>query len=60
MRCRNSEKPRGSITDGLSDVNLDQLVETLLQSKGLACFVSVKPKASFHMITVDEEGMVTP
>jgi glucose-1-phosphate cytidylyltransferase len=45
-------------TDGLSDVNLDQLVETFLQSKGLACFVSVKPKASFHMITVDEEGTV--
>ena len=39
-------------TDGLSDVNLDAVVDKFLQSKSLACFVSVKPKASFHMITV--------
>ena len=45
-------------TDGLSDVNLHALVEKFLQSKRLACFVSVKPKASFHMITVDGDGMV--
>jgi glucose-1-phosphate cytidylyltransferase len=45
-------------TDGLSDVNLHALVEKFLQSKRLACFVSVKPKASFHMIKVDEEGVV--
>jgi glucose-1-phosphate cytidylyltransferase len=45
-------------TDGLSDVNLDELVKTFLRSKRLACFVSVKPKASFHMITVDGKGIV--
>jgi glucose-1-phosphate cytidylyltransferase len=45
-------------TDGLSDVNLDAVVDKFLQSKSLACFVSVKPKASFHMITVDEGGVV--
>jgi glucose-1-phosphate cytidylyltransferase len=42
----------------LSDVNLDELVETFLRSERLACFVSVKPRASFHMITVDEKGIV--
>jgi glucose-1-phosphate cytidylyltransferase len=45
-------------TDGLSDVNLDLLVERFMQSKRVACFVSVKPRASFHMITVDAEGIV--
>ena len=45
-------------TDGLSDVNLNELADTFRRSKKLACFVSVKPRASFHMITVDGEGMV--
>ena len=45
-------------TDGLSDVNLHALVEKFLRSKKMACFVSVKPRASFHMITVDEDGIV--
>jgi glucose-1-phosphate cytidylyltransferase len=42
----------------LSDVNLEILVENFLRSRKLACFVSVKPRASFHMITVDGEGTV--
>jgi len=37
-------------SDGLSDVDLKMLVEKFLQSNRLACFVSVKPRASFHMI----------
>jgi glucose-1-phosphate cytidylyltransferase len=45
-------------SDGLSDVNLDTLIYTFLRSKKLACFVSVKPRASFHMISVDPEGIV--
>ena len=34
------------------------LTDIFLQSKKLACFVSVKPRASFHMISVDGEGIV--
>jgi glucose-1-phosphate cytidylyltransferase len=45
-------------SDGLSDVNLAELTEIFLQSNKLACFVSVKPVASFHMITVDVDGLV--
>ncbi len=45
-------------TDGLSDVNLDVLIETFRRSNRVRCFVSVKPRASFHMITVDPEGVV--
>jgi glucose-1-phosphate cytidylyltransferase len=55
---QNEEIFLANYTDGLSDVNLDLLVEKFLQSRGVACFVSVKPKASFHMVTVDEEGIV--
>ncbi len=45
-------------TDGLSDVDLNGLTETFLKSNSTACFVSVKPRASFHMISVDREGIV--
>ena len=45
-------------TDGLSDVNLNELVEKFRKSNRVACFVSVKPRASFHMISVDGEGVV--
>jgi glucose-1-phosphate cytidylyltransferase len=55
---QNEEVFLANYTDGLSDVNLHALVEKFLKSQKLACFVSVKPKASFHLITLDEEGIV--
>jgi glucose-1-phosphate cytidylyltransferase len=45
-------------TDGLSDVDLNELAQIFLRSNKLACFVSVKPRASFHMISVDSDGVV--
>jgi glucose-1-phosphate cytidylyltransferase len=54
----NEEVFLANYTDGLADVNLDAVVEEFLRSKRLACFVSVQPKASFHMITADEDGIV--
>jgi glucose-1-phosphate cytidylyltransferase len=55
---QNEEVFQANYTDGLSDVNLDTLVQSFLLSKKLACFVSVKPRASFHLITIDGEGIV--
>jgi glucose-1-phosphate cytidylyltransferase len=55
---QNEEVFLANYTDGLSDVNLPGVVETFTRSKKLACFVSVKPRASFHMIRVDGEGTV--
>jgi glucose-1-phosphate cytidylyltransferase len=45
-------------SDGLCDVNLNELTETFVRSNKTACFVSVKPRSSFHMISVDREGVV--
>jgi glucose-1-phosphate cytidylyltransferase len=45
-------------TDGLCDVDLNAMVDRFLESGKLACFVSVKPRASFHMIGVDRDGIV--
>ena len=55
---RDEEIFLANYSDGLCDVNLDQLVETFRKSNKVACFVSVKPRASFHMISVDLEGIV--
>jgi glucose-1-phosphate cytidylyltransferase len=55
---QNEEVFLANYTDGLSDVDLEAVVEKFLKSRSVACFVSVKPKASFHMITVDDEGTV--
>jgi glucose-1-phosphate cytidylyltransferase len=55
---RDEEVFLANYSDGLSDVDLDMLVEKFLQSERLACFVSVKPRASFHVISIDGEGVV--
>ena len=46
-------------TDGLSDVPLPAVVESFKNSENVACFVSVKPRASFHLITMKSGGVVT-
>lgn len=55
---QNEEIFLANYTDGLSDLDLTALVEHFSRSGKLACFVSVKPRASFHMIDVDAEGIV--
>lgn len=45
-------------SDGLSDVPLPAVIESFKQSGSIACFVSVKPRASFHIIEADSEGVV--
>jgi glucose-1-phosphate cytidylyltransferase len=45
-------------TDGLSDVHLPTVIESFTQSRNTACFVSVKPRASFHLIDTDAQGVV--
>ena len=45
-------------TDGLSDVPLPRVIETLQQSGKIACFTGVKPKASFHLVETDASGVV--
>jgi glucose-1-phosphate cytidylyltransferase len=46
-------------SDGLSDVHLPSLIEHFEATKSIATFVSVKPRASFHMTVANKEGRVT-
>ncbi len=45
-------------TDGLSDVHLPNVIDTLHQHNAVASFLSVKPRQSFHAINVDPGGQV--
>jgi glucose-1-phosphate cytidylyltransferase len=45
-------------TDGLSDVPLPMVIESFKRSTNVACFVSVKPSASFHLVNADTNGVV--
>ena len=45
-------------TDGLSDVALPNLIDSFKTSANVACFVSVKPRASFHLVEMDPAGVV--
>jgi glucose-1-phosphate cytidylyltransferase len=45
-------------TDGLSDVPLPAVIESFKDSGNIACFVSVRPRASFHLIDMEPCGVV--
>jgi len=45
-------------TDGLSDVHLPSVIDTLHKHNAVASFVSVKPRHSFHAVKVDPGGQV--
>jgi glucose-1-phosphate cytidylyltransferase len=42
--------------DGLSDVNLEHMIETFRRSNKLACFLAVRPTMSMHLINIDDSG----
>ena len=45
-------------TDGLSDVPLQTVIESFQRSTNVACFVGVKPRASFHLIEMGPDQVV--
>jgi len=45
-------------SDGLTDVNLDHMVETFKQSGKLACFLAVRPPLTYHLADIDDDGSV--
>jgi glucose-1-phosphate cytidylyltransferase len=45
-------------SDGLSDLSLPSMIEAFGQSKNIACFAGVKPRATFHLVDSDPSGVV--
>jgi glucose-1-phosphate cytidylyltransferase len=46
-------------SDCLSDVPLPEIIDAFRRTTNIACFVSVKPRASFHLIKMTPDGVVT-
>src|ERR1700754_730841 len=45
-------------SDGLSDVPLDDMIETFKASGKVACFLAVHPMLTFHLARIDGDGRV--
>jgi glucose-1-phosphate cytidylyltransferase len=56
---QNEEVFLANYVDGLSDVDLDYVVDRFRQSGKTACFVSVPPNQTFHLVDMDRQGRVT-
>jgi glucose-1-phosphate cytidylyltransferase len=55
---RHEEMFLANYSDGLSDVNLDDMIERFTESGKLACFLAVRPPLTFHVADIDREGRV--
>jgi len=56
---KNEEIFLANYVDGLSDLKLDSVIERFKKSGKTACFVSVPPTQTFHLVDSDESGNVT-
>src|SRR5471030_1187625 len=45
-------------SDGLTDVNLDDMVERFKRSGKLACFLAIRPPLTYHLADIDNDGQV--
>lgn len=46
-------------SDGLSDVDLNGMIEAFKRSDKVACFIAVSPPLTCHFTTIDDDGRVT-
>ncbi len=45
-------------SDGLCDVNLDEMVDAFKKSGKIACFLAIRPPLTYHLADIDEAGRV--
>lgn len=45
-------------SDGLTDVDLDDMVEKFEKSGALACFLAIRPPLTYHLADIGPDGMV--
>lgn len=45
-------------SDGLTDLDLDDMVEKFKQSGKIACFLAVRPPLTYHLADIGEDGAV--
>lgn len=55
---KNEEVFCANYSDGLSDVNLDDMVAKFKASGKIACFLAVRPPLTYHLADIDADGRV--
>jgi glucose-1-phosphate cytidylyltransferase len=55
---RNEEMFCANYSDGLCDVDLNEMVRKFKASGKLACFLAVRPPLTYHLADIDEDGNV--
>ncbi|MBX3511795.1 MAG: glucose-1-phosphate cytidylyltransferase [Hyphomonadaceae bacterium] len=55
---KNEEIFCANYSDGLSDVNLDDMVAKFKASGKIACFLAVRPPLTYHLADIDADGRV--
>jgi glucose-1-phosphate cytidylyltransferase len=57
-QVKNEEMFLANYSDGLSDVNLDDMIAKFRASGKIACFLAVHPPVTYHLANIDESGRV--
>jgi len=55
---KNEEIFMANYSDGLTDVDLDEVVKRFRQSGKVACFLAVRPPLTYHIADLSEDGSV--
>jgi glucose-1-phosphate cytidylyltransferase len=55
---KNEEMFCANYSDGLSDVNLDDMITKFKASDKIACFLAVHPPVTYHLADIAEDGKV--
>jgi glucose-1-phosphate cytidylyltransferase len=45
-------------SDGLSDVNLNEMIDRFKKSGKIACFLAIRPPLTYHLVDMNEDGAV--
>jgi len=55
---RDDEIFLANYSDGLTDVDLDDMIDCFKKSGKLACFLAVRPPLTYHLADIDDDGRV--
>jgi len=57
-QVKNEDIFLANYSDGLTDVNLDDMVDRFKQSDNVACFLAVRPALTYHLADICADGQV--
>jgi glucose-1-phosphate cytidylyltransferase len=57
-QVKNEDMFLANYSDGLTDVDLDDMIDRFRQSGKIACFLAVRPPLTYHLADIDPDGRV--